>query len=44
MLSLLSFVGVAALTVDLVLRRGAQVWTWLTGAEKTVADKVKQVL
>lgn len=44
MLSLLTFVGVAALTVDLVVRRGAQFWTWLQGAEKTVETEVSTVV
>jgi hypothetical protein len=40
MLSLLTFVGVACLSADLVVRRGAQVLAWLKGAEATVASKL----
>jgi hypothetical protein len=44
MLSLLTFVGVAALTVDLVVTRGAQLLAWFQGAEKTVATEVTTVI
>lgn len=43
MLSLLTFVGVALLTGDLVVRRGAQMWAWLQGAEQTVVNDVKKL-
>jgi hypothetical protein len=43
MLSFLTFVGVACLTADLVVRRGAQVMAWLKGAEATAASDVKKL-
>lgn len=43
MLSFLTFVGVAALTADLLVRRGAQLLAWVKGAEQTVADEVKKL-
>lgn len=43
MLSLLTFAGVAALTADLVMRRGAQVWAWMKGAEQTAVSATKNV-
>ena len=34
----LELVAVGVLTVDFVLRRGHDIWTWVKGAEKTVVD------
>ena len=43
MLELLTFVGVAALTVDLLVRRGSDLVAWLKGAEATVVAEAKSV-
>lgn len=43
MLSFLTFVGVACLTADLVVRRGAQVWAWVKGAETVVVSDVNKL-
>lgn len=43
MFATLSFVFVSCLFADLVCRRGAEVWTWLKGAEQTVVDDVKKL-
>ena len=43
MLSVVTFVGVVVLGVDFVVRRGAQLVSWLKGAEQTVVNEVKVV-
>ena len=43
MFSTLEFVMVACLFADLVVARGAQVWTWIKGAEQTVVNDVKKL-
>jgi hypothetical protein len=43
MLSLLTFIGVAALCADMLSTRGAQLLAWLKGAEATAADAAKKL-
>ena len=40
MFGTLEFVMVSCLFADLLVVRGAALWTWLKGAEKTVASKL----
>ena len=43
LLQVVELVLVSGLTVDFVVRRGAQVVAWLRGAEETVVADVKAV-
>jgi len=43
LLEWVSFVGAAVCVVDLVVRRGSQLVSWLKGAEATVVTDVKKL-